>query len=118
VSNAPLADASVDAVLARHILWTLPDPQAALAGWARALRPGGRLVLVEGRWTGVGDDSVDDPEAMPWSGGVAASDLRAAVERVAENVQVVPLTDPVLWGREIDDERYLLTATVPARGRP
>ncbi|HEY7722525.1 MAG TPA: class I SAM-dependent methyltransferase [Pedococcus sp.] len=118
VSNAPLADSSVDAVLARHILWTLPDPQAALAGWARALRPGGRLVLVEGRWTGVGDDSVDDPEAMPWSGGVAASDLRAAVERVAENVQVVPLTDPVLWGREIDDERYLLTATVPARGRP
>ena len=51
---------------------------------------------------------------MPWSGGVAAPELRAAVEQVAENVQVVQLTDPVLWGREIDDERYLLTATVPA----
>ena len=71
-------------------------------------------MLVEGRWSGVGADSVDDPEAMPWSGGVAAPELRAAVEQVAENVQVVQLTDPVLWGREIDDERYLLTATVPA----
>jgi hypothetical protein len=38
------------------------------------------------------------------------------VEQVADNVQVVQLTDPVLWGREIADERYLLTATVPASG--
>jgi hypothetical protein len=27
----------------------------------------------------------------------------------------VQLTDPVLWGRAIEDERYLLAATVPAR---
>ena len=45
-----MADGSVDAVLARHLLWTLPDPLAALARWVRLVRPGGRLVLVEGRW--------------------------------------------------------------------
>jgi hypothetical protein len=27
-------------------------------------------------------------------------------------VHVVELTDPVLWGREITDERYLLVATL------
>jgi len=115
VSSPPLEPHSVDGVLARHILWTLPDPEAALATWAAAVRPGGRLVLVEGRWTSVGVDSIDDPDRMPWSGGVRSADLRAAVERVAGDVHVVQLTDPVLWGRAIEDERYLLAATVPAR---
>ena len=51
----PPGDAGTyDVVLARHVLWALPDPSAALARWVRLLRPGGRLVLVEGRWwTGV-----------------------------------------------------------------
>ncbi|HEY7717369.1 MAG TPA: class I SAM-dependent methyltransferase [Pedococcus sp.] len=114
VGEPPLEPGSVDAVLARHILWTLPDPHRALERWAAALRPGGRLVLVEGRWSGVGDDGFDDPDAMPWAGGVRPSQLAEAVAAVATGVQVVPLTDPVLWGREIDDERYLLSATVPA----
>ena len=113
VSSPPLEPGSVDAVLARHILWTLPDPQASLAAWAAAVRPGGRLVLVEGRWGSVGDDSLEDPDRMPWSGGVRSADLRAAVARVAGDVHVVQLTDPVLWGRTIEDERYLLAATVP-----
>jgi SAM-dependent methyltransferase len=37
------------AVVERHLLWTLPDPAAALAAW-RAVAPGGRLVLFEGLW--------------------------------------------------------------------
>jgi SAM-dependent methyltransferase len=36
-----------DAVIERHLLWTLPDPRAALAAW-RAVAPEGRLVLFEG----------------------------------------------------------------------
>ena len=39
------------AVVERHLLWTLPDPAAALAAW-RAVAPGGRLVLFEGLWGG------------------------------------------------------------------
>lgn len=38
-----------DAVVERHLLWTMPDPIAALAAW-RAAAPGGRLVLVESLW--------------------------------------------------------------------
>ena len=81
-----------DAVLCRHVLWALPDPGAALARWS-ALAPHGPIVLIEGRWhTGGG-----------LSGEQTASLLRA----VRRDVAVELLTDPVLWGGEIDDERYL-----------
>lgn len=40
-----------DAVVERHLLWTLPDPDAALSAW-RAVAPGGRLVVFEGLWGG------------------------------------------------------------------
>ena len=46
--DPPFEPASVDVVFARHILWTLPDPTEALRRWAALLRPGGRMVLVEG----------------------------------------------------------------------
>lgn len=38
-----------DAVIERHVVWTLPDPAGALSAW-RAVAPYGRLVLVEGLW--------------------------------------------------------------------
>ncbi len=38
-----------DAVIERHLLWTLPDPVGTLTGW-RAAAPTGRLVLFEGMW--------------------------------------------------------------------
>jgi SAM-dependent methyltransferase len=38
-----------DAVVERHLLWTLPDPAAALAAW-HAAAPAGRLLLFEGSW--------------------------------------------------------------------
>jgi SAM-dependent methyltransferase len=40
-----------DAVVERHLIWTLPDPAAALAAW-HAAAPDGRLVLLEGTWDG------------------------------------------------------------------
>ena len=38
-----------DAVIERHLLWTLPDPVAALVAW-RAAAPGGKLVAIESLW--------------------------------------------------------------------
>ena len=49
-SDPPGLAGAYDVVLTRHVLWALPDPSAALSRWVRLLRPGGRLLLVEGRW--------------------------------------------------------------------
>jgi SAM-dependent methyltransferase len=59
-----------DAVIARHVVWTLPAPAETLAAWRRTVRPGGRLVLFEGSWAGEG----------PWT--VAKDAAAAAAERV------------------------------------
>jgi SAM-dependent methyltransferase len=44
------APASFDAVTSRHLLWTLREPERAMANWRALLRPGGRLVAVDGFW--------------------------------------------------------------------
>jgi ubiquinone/menaquinone biosynthesis C-methylase UbiE len=47
---------SFDAIVSRHLFWTLRDPAAALAAWHRLLRPGGRVVVIDGFWfDGPGD---------------------------------------------------------------
>ncbi|MEZ5670288.1 MAG: class I SAM-dependent methyltransferase [Alphaproteobacteria bacterium] len=43
-------DDSYDAVVTRHLVWTLLDPPAAFAAWHRVLKPGGRLLVVDGNW--------------------------------------------------------------------
>ena len=102
-------EAPVDVVLARHVVWTLPDPAAALERWVSQCHPGGRLVLIEGRW-GAGGGYVEG--ALPWDGGVTASTLSAALRPLVSELVVEPLTDPRLWGRAVDDERYAVLATV------
>jgi ubiquinone/menaquinone biosynthesis C-methylase UbiE len=86
-----------DVVLTRHVLWALPDPSAALSRWVRLLRPGGRLLLVEGRW---------------WTGGgLTAAETGRLLAPYATQVQTEPLADPLLWGGPVEDERYLCVAT-------
>ena len=41
--NLPFKTESFDAVVNRAVLWTLPDPERALAEWKRVLKSGGRL---------------------------------------------------------------------------
>lgn len=43
-----------DAVIERHVSWTLPDPVSAMRAWRAVMAPGGRLVLLEGSWAGEG----------------------------------------------------------------
>ncbi len=124
-AGAPaLAPGSVDFVLVRHVTWTLPDPRAALRRWVELVRPGGRVVLIEGRWQTTGEGADPEPgdvaldSALPWSGGVAATTLRAEVAPLVTRVEVQDLTgDDDLWGRPVADERYALVADVGrARG--
>ncbi|MCX2732716.1 class I SAM-dependent methyltransferase [Saccharopolyspora sp. NFXS83] len=39
-----------DVVVTRNVLWTLPDARRAVESWAEVLRPGGLLVVSDGRW--------------------------------------------------------------------
>jgi ubiquinone/menaquinone biosynthesis C-methylase UbiE len=45
--NTLLPDDSYDAIMTRHLVWTLPDPASAFADWFRVLQPGGRILIVD-----------------------------------------------------------------------
>ena len=59
------ADSSVDAVLSRLLLWTLPDPSAMLRAAFRLLRPGGVLIVMDGVHYPDGFDP-DTYRSAPW----------------------------------------------------
>ncbi|MFJ4789418.1 class I SAM-dependent methyltransferase [Streptomyces sp. NPDC088794] len=97
----PVGEQLYDTVLVRHVLWTLPDPGRALRHWRGLLRPGGRLVLVEGVWGTVGPV------------GIPADRLEGLVAPLAGQVRVERLSqDAQLWGRNVADERYVVVAVV------
>ena len=92
-----LAPGQFDLVLGRHILWALPDPAATLVRWSNLLRPGGRMVLIEGFWhTGAGLHLHQVENALP--------DSMTTV--LTENLG----DDPAFWGGPVADERYVVVA--------
>jgi SAM-dependent methyltransferase len=112
-ADPPPIGHDVDVVLVRHLLWTLPDPTAALRRWIALSRPGGRLVLIEGRWNTTADDTyIEGWPALPWTGGVSATILATTLRPLVTALRIEPLTDPELWGRAINDERYCVIATI------
>ena len=48
--NLPFKDESFDAVINRAVLWTISNPEKAIAEWWRVLKPGGKLVIIDGTW--------------------------------------------------------------------
>ena len=96
-ANAPALDpASYDVVLSRHVLWAMDDPAAALARWVDLLRPGGRLVLVEGSWS--------------TGAGITRQEAARLVLGTGRHVEVLPMPEPVYWGKAITDDRYLVVS--------
>lgn len=92
--DPPLPQATYDVVLSRHVLWAMPDPAVALTRWVGLLAPGGRLVLVEGSWS--------------TGAGLRGDQTTALVRGTGRAAELVQLDDPRLWGRRIDDDRYLV----------
>jgi ubiquinone/menaquinone biosynthesis C-methylase UbiE len=85
------------AIVCRHLLWALPDPAVALQHWSKLLRPGGRLLLVEGFWhTGGGLHAAQVASALP------AAFTVIAIEQLGKHA--------TLWGAAMDDERYIVVA--------
>ncbi|WP_329408354.1 class I SAM-dependent methyltransferase [Streptomyces sp. NBC_00704] len=97
----PVGEERFDVLLVRHVLWTLPDPARVLRHWRALLRPGGRLVLVEGLWGTVAPV------------GIPADRLTALLAPLSDHVRVEPLSQDVrLWGGPVTDERYAVVALV------
>ena len=88
----PFPPGSFDLAISRHVLWTLPHPEAAIDEWIRVLRPGGRLVVVDGQFD-VGA-SAGSPESA-----------RTSHEYAAVGDQL-----PFLGGRPRDEIETLLKA--------
>ena len=69
--HLPFVPASFDLVISRHLLWTLPHPEAAIDEWMRVLRSGGCLVVVDGQF--------DATAPVTPAGGARASAEYAAI---------------------------------------
>jgi len=87
----PYAPRSFDLVISRHLLWTLPHPEAAIDEWMRVLRSGGRLVIVDGQF---------DVKEPPLPG---SSRLSAEYAAVGDQL-------PFLGGRSREEIESLLKA--------
>jgi ubiquinone/menaquinone biosynthesis C-methylase UbiE len=87
----PFTPGSFDLAISRHLLWTLAHPEAAIDEWIRVLRPGGRLVVVDGRF---------DAGASAAPGSARASEEYAAIGDQL----------PFLGGRSQEEVETLLTA--------
>jgi SAM-dependent methyltransferase len=112
-----------DAVVERHLLWTLPDPAAALAAW-HAVTPAGRLVAIEGSWGGDNGTELDklrsraraladkvrraEPghhdhysaelrAALPYSGGLTPADAVSLVQASPWGVPRIERLRDVEW---------------------
>jgi len=106
--NLPFAPQSFDLAISRHVLWTLPHPEAAIDEWIRVLRPGGRLAIIDGaqyndasappqrenartstEYAAIGDQ-------LPFYGGRPREEIEAVLRKHGlQNVTSDPLEDLV-----------------------
>lgn len=93
--NGKPANASFDVVLARHVFWAFENSDAVLRRWLQLLAPDGRLILIEGRWS--------------TGAGLSASECRSLVLRHRAEADLQHLSENTqLWGKPVDDDRYLI----------
>ncbi|MGQ3413917.1 class I SAM-dependent methyltransferase [Natrinema sp. LN54] len=109
-------DSAYDVVTARHLIWTLPNPASALREWRRVVRPGGRILLIEGYWDfpQPWDEYREIHDDLPLYRGRPPEELREFIAGHGfERVEQESLMTPTLWGEKPDQELYLVAIDVP-----
>jgi SAM-dependent methyltransferase len=100
-SHLPLADGSIDAAFAHMVLHYLPSPADAIREMARALRPGGSVVIVDFvrhehewmrqelgvTWLGFGQDELED-----WFREAGLAAFRCEIRAGAPGARDLPAT--------------------------
>jgi len=107
IEQLPFASAALDLVISRHVLWTLPHPEAAIDEWMRVLRPGGRLAVVDSHLASgpappASESARTSPEyaaigdRLPFMGGRSREQIEDVLRAHGlTNVSSDPLTDLV-----------------------
>jgi ubiquinone/menaquinone biosynthesis C-methylase UbiE len=111
VGNAAALDCPeehFDFVVARHVIWNLPEPERGVSEWLRVLRPAGRLLLIEGKWAN------NDALALDYTR--LASRL---IARVIETCTALVFRNPNSYPRRLLYKRYnRIEAQLPFSGGP
>ena len=95
-SSPQLPDNEFDAIICRHLLWTLPEPKQVLQKWSELLQAKGRLILIEGYWETGGLHAEEIIESLP------ASFTEFTLQDLSQS--------PNFWGKVVSDERYAIIA--------
>jgi ubiquinone/menaquinone biosynthesis C-methylase UbiE len=108
----PFSPATWDVITSRHLLWTLREPELAFENWRRLLRPGGRVVAIDGTWFSADEGpSADDDESGPFERHYDAA-TRAALPFMKAS-DIGPIVDALRTaGFPRVDVRRLRVATV------
>jgi ubiquinone/menaquinone biosynthesis C-methylase UbiE len=70
---------SFETVVSRHLIWTLRDPVRALRNWRMLLKPGGRLVAIDGFWFKPESDANGESEQSGLFEEFYSREIRAAL---------------------------------------
>jgi SAM-dependent methyltransferase len=107
LEDLPFGDGEFDVVLCNHVLYHVPDREAAIQELARVLRPGGRFVGVYNFrdhlnevWGALGDPWTEQPDFDCETGG-------AELGRHFAHVECRPTSGSVVWLTRSDLQAYL-----------
>lgn len=96
--------ASYDAVVGRYVMWTLRDPDAAVANWIELLRPNGVVAMVDSTWFTDGLSSLygDRPDAtLPLADADSIEETAATLrDGGLVDVEVTPLHEMLELDRQ------------------
>lgn len=116
--NPPRDGAPYDVIIERHVIWTLPQPQLAVQAWHALLKPGGRVILIEGIFDMPSHTDTIYTHLrgqLPFYGGHPSDELVACLASQGfVDTTVRPLMDAALWIEAPQRPRFMVMGRRPS----